>query len=539
MRKLGWVVIAVVSLGVVLVGAAALSLNRIIAHNRDGILQQARSTIGRDVAADRIALSLWGGIGVRVDHIRVADDPQFSTSDFAQAAAVIARAKLLPLLRGHLEVDHFDLQQPQIHLIRDASGRWNYQSIGRPTPSSGPESGDEPGATGVSPEQLPFVIGRANIEAGSLSVADRSQNPVQTTTVTQVDLMVGDIGDAAPVHFRLAAAVRADAQNVHVQGAVGPWANPAAIPLQLDGSLGPFGPQKIGIDALRLHAVLTPASLQVSQLDGDAFDGSFKLSGQVPLRGDSEVTLKGELTKIAIAQLLRLSSENAPLQIQGTGSLQLNLHAAGMSPDAIRSSLRGQVAGDIRDAVLKDFNLVNEVLGRLTDLPKIGELVSRNVKPKYSRLFSEPDTRFQTLHATFQIADQRMRTDDLAIVATDYGARAAGWIDFDRETDLSGTLSMSQAFSRDVVADVREAKYLLDEREQLALPFHLRGKLGAAKPQPDTGYLIARLAQGIAPGGVADLLGRLLGTTPGPPAKSKSDEPESALERKLRKLLGR
>jgi hypothetical protein len=539
MGKLAWAVIVLVLAGVVLVAVAALSLSRIIAHNRDGILQQAGLIVGRDVAADRIALSLWGGIGVRVDHIRVADDPQFSTSDFAQAEAVIAHAKLLPLLRGRLEVDRFDLRQPEVHLIRDTAGRWNYQSIGRPTPSTNSEPSSTPAAAGVSPEQLPFIIGRANIEAGSLSVTDRSQNPAPTTTIRQLDLTVGDIGDAAPVHFRLAAALQADTQNVHVQGAVGPWANPAAIPLQLDGSLGPFGPQKIGIEALHLDAVLTPASLQVSQLDGHAFDGSVKLSGQVPLRGDGEMTLKGELTKIAIAELLRLSSGNAPLQIQGTGSLQLNLHAAGMSPDAIRSSLRGQVAGDIQDAVIKNFNLVNDVLGRLTDLPKIGELVSHNVKPKYSRLFSEPDMRFQTLHATFQIADQRMRTDDLAIVATDYGARAAGWIDFEGETDLLGTLSMSKAFSRDVVADIREAKYLLDEGEQLAFPFRLRGKLGAAKPQPDTRYLLSRLAQGIVPGGVTGLLGKLLGVTPGPAAKPKPDEPGTPLEQKLRKLFGR
>lgn len=154
MRKLIWATILVLLIALAIVGTAAISLNRIIAHNRDRILQQARSAIGRPVLADQIVMSLWGGIGVRVDNVRVADDPQFSDSDFVYATAVVAQAKVLPLLRGRLDIGRIDIEQPRIHLIRDTSNRWNYQTLGPPKPAAHPEAGRSATAASVSPSSF-------------------------------------------------------------------------------------------------------------------------------------------------------------------------------------------------------------------------------------------------------------------------------------------------------------------------------------------------------------------------------------------------
>jgi uncharacterized protein involved in outer membrane biogenesis len=542
MRRFIWAGIVVVAVLAALLAAAALSLNRIIDHERDRLLQQAHAALGRDIAADRISVHLWSGIGLRVDNLRVADDPRFATADFVRAASVIVRAKLLPLLRGRLEVGRIDLTQPQIQLIRNSAGEWNYASIGHAGSSTERQPGTSAQGTAappaVPPEQLPFVITRANIADGTVTFIDRRRQPEETMRLAQVDISVGDIEDTR-VSFSLDAALQGDRRNVHVHGIVGPWRQTSGIPLRLDGSLGPIGPYDLHVGDLHLEATLTPATLDVAQLSGRAFDGSFQLAGQYPLRNGGEAVLKGALSKIALARVLQLTMSDAPQRIAGTGRLAVNLHAAGTAAEAMRASLTGQVTADAQDAVLKDFNLVNEVLGQLTDLPKVGELVSRKVKPKYARLFSEPDTRFRALHATFQIAEERMRTEDLTIEAADYGVRAAGWLGFDREMDLAGTLAMSRAFTRDVVADVKEARYLVDEHEQLAIPFRLRGKIGNARPQPDTAYLVARLSQAIAPGVVKDLVEKLLGTAPRRPAAPTPSKADNPIEQRLRDLLGR
>jgi hypothetical protein len=383
------------------------------------------------------------------------------------------------------------------------------------------------------------VITRATITDGSVTIIDRSRQPEENIPLAQVDLRLSHIGPDTPISFSLDAALQEDRRNIHLHGVAGPWNQASGTPLRVDGSLGPIGPHALRLGDLHLEAMLTPISLQVSQLTGRAFDGSFQLSGQYPLRHDGEASLKGVLSHMALAQVLQLTMSDAPQHLAGSGQLTLDLHAAGATAATVRASLTGQVVADVQDAVLKDFNLVDETLGRLTGLPRIGELVSRSVKPRYARLFSEPDTRFRTLHATFQIADQRLRTDDLTIEAADYGVRAAGWLGFDREIDLAGTLAMSSAFSRDVVADVKEARYLLDEHQQLAIPFRLRGQIGKARPQPDAAYVVARLSQAITPGAMKDLVEKFLGTKPHQPEASKPGEAENPIERRLHDLLGR
>ncbi|MBP1686875.1 MAG: exported protein of unknown function [Deltaproteobacteria bacterium] len=539
MHKILWTLAALALLGAGIAGLAALSINRIIAEHREGILDQARAAIGRPVAADRMVVNLWGGIGVRIDHVRIGDDPSFSAADFVDSRSVVAQAKLLPLLRGKLEVGRIELREPRITLTRDASGRWNYESLGRHTSPSPSGSPPPRPATNLPPEHLPLIIGRANITDGTILVTDGTHAPPRTTILRQIELSVGDVGETKPISFDLVAALQAESQNIHVRGTVGPLGDPTAIPMRVDGAIGPLGPQSLRIDSLHLEALLTPASMEIAAFSGHAFDGTFKLSGEIPRHADGRVALKGDCAKVAVAKVLRLASDDGARRIEGDGTLHLDLRATGTTAEAIRSTVKGQIAADIAHGAIKDLNLVREVLGRHSNLPVIGDLVPLSVKPRYTQLAADPDTHIRALRATFQIADQRLRTDDLTVEADDFAVRATGWIGFNQDADLLGVLTMSPAFSRDVVSDVKEARFLLDDHGQLAVPFRLRGRLGVAKPQPDTAYLVARLSQGIGSGSLKDLVGRLLGPARDATPSQRSEGAAGSIERGLRNLFGR
>ena len=196
------------------------------------------------------------------------------------------------------------------------------------------------------------------------------------------------------------------------------------------------------------------------------------------LRSDGQLRLKGQIANAAMGQVLELVAPRAAQRITGRGQLSVDLHAQGNSWEEIQSALAGRAVGDVHNGAVTGLNIVNDVLGRVTGLPQIGDLISANVKPKYARLFSDNDTQFETLHATCLIGGRRIATDDLAIIAADYGVHAAGWVGFDRAVDLSGTLAMSRRFSGDVIADIKEAKYVVDSNGQLSVPFRLRGTLG-------------------------------------------------------------
>jgi uncharacterized protein involved in outer membrane biogenesis len=536
-RKLAWAVGGLAVIGIIIVITVALSLNSLIDKNRDRILDQVRSALGRQVAADRIVVNLWGGFGARVDSVRIGDDPQFSDADFIQATAAVAVAEIWPLLHGQLQIRRVDLKDPRIHLIRDPSGRWNYESIGPSRTAAAPGSPQRaPSAEGRA--HLLLALAAAQIENGSISVTDRTQDPARTTTIGQIRLTLSDLSETTPMSFDFQAAVSEDSRNVRIHGVVGPLTDPSAIPLRLDGSFGPLGPQNLRIDTLHVDAMVTPAALQVTHLDGRAFDGSFQLAGQLPLRSDAVMRLQGKLTNIAISQVLALFSADASKRVSGHGQVRMDLHATGASVGAVRSTLAGEVAADLHDATIKDFNIIREVLGRGSKLPVIGDLVSSGVKSQYEQMAATPDTRFQTFRATFQIAEQTLHTNDLEIEASDFGVRASGSITFSQEADLAGVLAMSPAFSRQVAGDVKEAKYLLDDQQRLALPFRLHGKLGTAKPQPDTNALLASLGQRLMSGGAKNLLMDLLGAAGQPAATPQAGQPQSGIEQGLRRLFG-
>jgi len=540
MRKLSIVVAALLVLMVATMVTAVLSLNRLIAGQHDRIIAQARAALGREVAVGRISVSLRGGIAVRLDDVRIADDPRFGNEDFVRVVAFNAHAKLWPLLRQRFEVGRVVATQPHINLIRDTNGEWNYSTL-RPLavraaalPDGIVRVANAPAANADAGERPKFVIHDAVIADGALAITDRTQAPVRAARVTQLDATIHYTDPTTPVALRLAAAVAADTRNVDVRGAVGPWDDATGLPLQFDGTLGPLAPANVGIEALHVVATLTTAQVHVSELTGQTLGGTFTLSGDYPLRPAGPIAVKGTVRDLDLTEAITAAS-GSPSRIGGKAQLIVDLGATGTAREAIAASLAGRLVADVRDGVIRNLNLANEVLGKAGRLPVVGTVVSEKIKPKYPQLFNDPDTRFATLHGAFTIGEQRAQTDDLTIATAEYGVLGRGWIGFNRQIDMAGRLLMSKRFSDDIVADVHAAKYLLDDNAQLALPFHLRGELGKAKPNLDSDDIMTLVQRGAAHGGAKDLLDTFLGSKP----QATPGARKNPIEEGLRHLFGR
>src|SRR5215469_6704763 len=110
---------------------AAANLNSLIAQNRDFIVQRVSSSLGRRVEIGEIKAHLGWGVSADVSDLKIADDPAFSSQPFVTAANVSAKVALLPLLGRELRVSKVVLEQPDIHIIRNADGELNVSTIGK------------------------------------------------------------------------------------------------------------------------------------------------------------------------------------------------------------------------------------------------------------------------------------------------------------------------------------------------------------------------------------------------------------------------
>jgi AsmA protein len=116
---------------------------------RPTIEQKASAALGRKVEVGNLSLSLLSG-GIGADNLSIADDPKFGTSPFLTAKSVKVGVELMPLIFSKtLNVTDISIDSPQVSLIRDARGQWNYSSLGASAAKS--QAQTEPAAKPSAP----------------------------------------------------------------------------------------------------------------------------------------------------------------------------------------------------------------------------------------------------------------------------------------------------------------------------------------------------------------------------------------------------
>src|ERR1043166_9310455 len=123
-----WLRIAgIAGFAIIVVAVLALAdLNSPLNHHKDYLLARAQESMGRTMSVGEIAVTLWGGIGVRLKQFALSDDPAFSKDPLVSAADLQVNVKLMPLLKKQLEIRNMFLNQPVINVMRDKSGQFNF-----------------------------------------------------------------------------------------------------------------------------------------------------------------------------------------------------------------------------------------------------------------------------------------------------------------------------------------------------------------------------------------------------------------------------
>ncbi|HVN84184.1 MAG TPA: AsmA family protein [Candidatus Binatia bacterium] len=513
------------------VAVGALFLGRLLTANREALLTRLQATIGRPLHVGDLSVSWWGGLGVRLTAVEIGEDPAFDREPFIRAAAVTARVAWRPLLQRRLEVGSLTLATPVLRIIRAADGRWNYEGLTRRTPTAPP-----PASTQAAGGAAAFsaLIDAIAIHDATVVIDDRSQSPPFRTTLHSIDVRLRHVALETPIDFALSAAADAERPNISLTGTLGPLSQRDRLPVQVRGALGPFRGVRAAIDALEVEALLSRDAVDVAHLRGDTMGGHFDLSGSIALSAGGPVSLAGRFDQISLAQLLTLRPGQPPIAIDGAAAAQIDLTTQANADFA--RALNGTIAVTTTRGSLRQFNVVRELLDRVARLPGLAQLLAGRVKSTYSRLLTAPDTRFERASATLHFIYGRATTNDLALVAEDFTVRASGWFNVDRDIDVSGSLMMSKRFSDDIVADVTEAKYVVDDNGQLGVPFRLRGRIGEAKPKPDDDALAQMAERALSRGAATDLLNKFLGGRRRPDrTPSQSGD---TLQHKLKGLFG-
>jgi len=348
-RKLA---IALAVIVAVLVLAGGVILHSFDAERQRGILSsRLAAALGRNVKLGHLGLGLFPP-SLRVQDAEIAEALGFKDAAFSTAKSFQMGVRLIPLLRGRIEVPSIVLEQPVIHLVKNAQGQWNFASLGA-GPAAAQAGPPAPGPS-AGASVPPLEIEEIRLKDGAITVDDFQKN-LPRVTLDHISVAVTKFAPDRAFDW---------AVSVHPPG-------PESSEVRASGRGGPLAKQNLAASPVEGRAVFRNVALEaLAPFTGQpglagVFNGEadFKSDGAkaeakgtykaeklrlavnggtalAPLSGRFEVTMPEDASRLLIRRF-ELACGKAAAQLSGQVGF-------GSRPDT-------ELRADLRDAPLADI----------------------------------------------------------------------------------------------------------------------------------------------------------------------------------------
>jgi AsmA protein len=211
-----FLVIAGIVVGVIVLAILIVPLFINVDSFRPDVEKKLSDALGRQVKIGKIQASIFSG-GAQADNISISDDPAFSKGPFLQASSLQIGLQFIPLIFSHqLKIDSLTIKKPDILLLKNSAGKWNYSSLGNSS------QGGKAKTQSDSSPATDFSVGKFQIEDGKIRIAQTSGRGVGREHVYQnVNLLAHNISAHSVIPFVLSAAIPGGG-SLEVQGQAGP-----------------------------------------------------------------------------------------------------------------------------------------------------------------------------------------------------------------------------------------------------------------------------------------------------------------------------
>jgi AsmA protein len=286
--------IVAIVVGILIVVVVAVPFLVPVNQFRPTIEEKASAALGRKVEVGNLSLSLFSG-SLGADNLSIADDPKFNNSPFLSAKSVKVGVEMMPLIFSKtLNVTDIVIDSPQVTLIRNAAGQWNYSSFGGSPAKSEAKQAPAAAKPASSPSASTgeFSVQKLELKNGRISVGSTSNQKRSTYD------NVGVVASNVSLTSKFPVTVTADL--------------PGGGNFKLDGTAGPV--DQAETDLTPLDAKLTVNSLNLASTG--FLDPSAGLGGLLDLNA-------------------AVSSQNGAAATKGSAKLSKALLIAGGSPASV------------------------------------------------------------------------------------------------------------------------------------------------------------------------------------------------------------
>lgn len=198
------------------------------------IVEELKKVLGREVELGDIGLQLTmkPGIAVEIKYLQIAEDSQFGKESFVRIKAIKCDVDLQAYLKTKvINVTSISIESPQINLIRNESGLFNYQGIIDHMAASqvSPQVPAQPAvpAKPQTPESVSSIIGdpvlvvkTIELLDGNIHYQDKMPATAMNFSVNNIDLNVKNFSLNQPFIIEAALSVFSAEQNIQGNGEI-------------------------------------------------------------------------------------------------------------------------------------------------------------------------------------------------------------------------------------------------------------------------------------------------------------------------------
>jgi AsmA protein len=250
---------------------------------RPTIEQKASAALGRKVDVGNLSFSLLGG-SLSAENLSIGDDPKFSPSPFLTAKSLKVGVEIMPLIFSKtLNITGVTIVDPQVTLLRNPAGQWNYSSMG------GAAAAQPAAKTSSSAPAGDFSVKQFDLKNGKIVIGSTTSQ--KRSTYDHVDVSASNVSATTKFPLKVSADL------------------PGGGKFKLDGDAGP-------VDAADSSLTPVDAKLEISGMNlatSGVLDPSAGLGGLLDLNAT-------------------VNSQGGAAQVAGTAKLSKALLVAGGSP---------------------------------------------------------------------------------------------------------------------------------------------------------------------------------------------------------------
>jgi len=519
---------------------------------RPRLVNEAQRVLGRPVRVEHLALGWRGGLALQLKGLAIYEDERSTGEPLLQVDEVSAVIRLLPLLRKEVQVSAILLDRPHAHLSRDAQGQ--ITAVGPAAASSSAATSAQtahPSPAGPSGPAVSVNVDVLAIRDGVVHWTDATTQPPRDLRIKNLDVTLRDVSLTRPIRLEARMAWCSRQPNIRVTGRVLPpsGGHPvvfedvklttdlsqldltelgSALPAIKSAGLRPglAGHLVVTIGRLALDpaglkeatAQLTLADgrvalaqlasplemltlklqahddrLEITQCTAKVAEGTITASSTVEhLSTVAQSTVHLTADRLALSSLLPVTDPREP-QLRGRLSVSFEGSASGLDWPMLRQTLSGTGTIGVRDGVIANLNVVDEVFRRISIIPGLAETLRARLPASYQQKLAAQDTVLQPIDLAVRAQNGTILFQDVQVATETFQLTGTGQVGLDGMLASRLMLRLDPDFSAAIVQSVKALQNLEDAQGRLELPVVLQGNLPRVSVVPDVQYVAQRL----------------------------------------------